>query len=738
MRHKALQNLISSLLVIAIVILGTWIGRKIANPYSFREAGAAVNHSLGAPNMPSAPTPPLRSSNRLAQETSPYLQQHAHNPVDWYPWSAAAFARAKQEDKPVFLSIGYSSCHWCHVMERESFDNAKIAAILNEHFVCIKVDREQRPDIDQIYMNAVQMMTGSGGWPLSVFLTPEGQAFYGGTYFPPESRYGRPGFDQLLYAIAESWEKRRDELLASANKLTAILQGESTIPAHDPDVAVLRSTYEACKQSFDNRHGGFGNAPKFPQPAILSYLLRVWQRSRDPEALLMVTQTLEAMACGGIYDHLGGGFHRYATDAFWLVPHFEKMLYDQAQLIRIYVDAYRATKKADFARVAHETIDYVLRDMRDDQGAFYSAEDADSEGREGVFYVWTPTEIQSLLPEAKATRIMDVYGVTDQGNFEHGTSILNLKLPLEPETRESLAEARKVLLESRSRRVRPFRDEKIITAWNGMMIAALAEAGSALGESRYVEAATQAADYILQSMQVEGRLQRSSLQGRCSGPGYLDDYAFLAQGLLSLYEATLVPRWLLAADDLARQMVELFGDERGGALFLTGHDAERLLVRDKPQYDGALPSGNAVAAMVLFQLDRMMSNPVYRKSAMGIVSAAMANWHRAPMAHVALAAAFDYERGPTREITLAGDFQTATGRAMLDLLRQTYLPNTLLLHRPEGDEAVLLSRLAPYIKHQQALDAKPTAYVCENAACRAPVQAMDQLAALLTPRAASD
>jgi uncharacterized protein YyaL (SSP411 family) len=669
------------------------------------------------------------STNRLIHEISPYLLQHAHNPVDWYPWSEAAFARAREEDKPIFLSIGYSSCHWCHVMEHESFDNQEIAEVLNQHFIAVKVDREQRPDVDHLYMNAVQMMTGAGGWPLSVFLTPDRRAFYGGTYFPPADGYGRPGFKRLLLTIADAWKERREELLSSATRLHEALSQDAAVATGPADASLLTATYQAACQAFDEKNGGFGRAPKFPQPAILALLLRVWQRTEDAVALAAVTQTLDAMARGGIYDHLGGGFHRYATDAAWHVPHFEKMLYDQAQLAQVYLDGYKVTGDPAYARTVRAVTDYVLRDMTDVRGGFYSAEDADSEGREGAFYVWTAAQIQGALPADTAQRFMDAYGVTVQGNFEHGTSILYARQPYSA----SLVEARRILTDLRARRIRPFRDEKIITAWNGMMIASLADSARILEEPRYVDAAVKAAAFVLEEMRVEGRLQRSWLREQCSGPAFLDDYAFFIQGLLALYEATFTPRWLLAADDLCSQMLDLFADVRGGALYLAGRDAESLPLRDKPQYDGALPSGNAVAAMVLYRLGRLSGKPQYRQHALGIVEQAVPQWRDHPLAHVALAAALDFDLGPTREITLAGDLDSAPGVDMVTSLYRMYRPNTLLIHRPLDDTAEVLDRLAPYARAQVAIDNVPTAYVCENAACRIPVQDVQALAALLGP-----
>ncbi|UCF16331.1 MAG: thioredoxin domain-containing protein, partial [Phycisphaerales bacterium] len=490
-----------------------------------------------------------KHTNRLADETSPYLLQHAHNPVDWHPWGEEAFERARKEDKPIFLSIGYSTCHWCHVMEHESFENEDIAKIMNEHFVCIKVDREQRPDVDQIYMNAVVMTTGSGGWPLSVFLTPEGKPFFGGTYFPPEDMFGRPGFGRILLSVAEAWKNKRQELVNSAGKLTEYLEGSgSSAGEAELSVETLTRAYQTFRSTFDAINGGFGAAPKFPQPTNLSMLLSYWHRTGDDKALSMVTETLDAMTRGGIYDHLGGGFHRYATDARWLVPHFEKMLYDQALLSKVYLQAYQITAKQRYARTAREIFDYVLRDMTDPAGGFHSAEDADSEGQEGTFYLWDPEEIEDVLDKDQAKLFNARYGVTRKGNFEKGKTILNVTASIEhlgkqfqldrPAIVDTLSAARKKLFERRAERIRPHRDDKIITAWNGLMVSSLAYGGNVLDEEKYVQAAANSAELLLNTLRKNGRLMRYYRDRHVVEKAFLDDYAFLTMGLLDLYEAT--------------------------------------------------------------------------------------------------------------------------------------------------------------------------------------------------------
>jgi hypothetical protein len=543
-------------------------------------------------------------TNRLIDETSPYLLQHAHNPVDWYPWGDEAFERAKNEDKPIFLSIGYSTCHWCHVMEKESFENEQIAKTMNEHFVNIKVDREQRPDVDSIYMNAVQM-TGSGGWPLSVFLTPGGKPFFGGTYFPPKDIYGRPGFERVLLAITDAWKNRRQELIESSNKISEVLTsltGPTEKEALSPDM--LKSGFDYFKAAFDSVNGGFGPAPKFPQPTNLSMLLSYWHRTNDNQALQMVEKTLDVMAKGGIYDHIGGGFHRYATDGKWLVPHFEKMLYDQALLSKVYIQAYQITGKQEYASTAREIFDYVLRDMTDPEGGFYSAEDADSEGKEGVFYVWEQKEIDAILDKDEAEIFSACYGVTEKGNFEENKTILNIAISTaelekkfdkdHTEIMNILSKARSKIFAEREKRIRPHRDDKIITAWNGLMISSLAYGGAALQEEKYIRAAEQAAEFILDSLHKKGRLMRYYRQNQAIELAFLDDYAFTIMGLLELYEASFDSKWLINAKMLAEEMIKLFADNEHGGFFLTGKDSEKLITRIKPSTDGVIPSGNPI------------------------------------------------------------------------------------------------------------------------------------------------
>ena len=681
-------------------------------------------------------------TNRLVNETSPYLLQHAHNPVDWYAWSEEAFARAKAEDKPIFLSIGYSTCHWCHVMERESFEDTEIAAVLNEHFVSIKVDREQRPDVDALYMEAVTLVSGSGGWPLSAFLTPDGKPFYGGTYFPPEPRYGRPGFKQILAAIAETWQTQRSTVLESADKMDAHLNQAADLQDGGLAPGVLDRAYSALASIYDPKHGGFGDAPKFPQPSLLAFLLNHHYQTGQARALDMVTRTLDVMAGAGMYDHLGGGFHRYATDAQWLVPHFEKMLYDQALISRVYLDAYKITGKPEYARIVSETLDYTLRDLSDPGGAFHSAEDADSEGHEGLFYVWTPEQVQQNLSHEQARVFMAYYGVTESGNYEQGRSILHVTEPMhvvaetlemsEEQAQTRLKEARDILFDLRAGRVRPHRDTKIITAWNGLFISSLARAGAALGRPDYVRAAKAATNELLARLEVDGRLMRSLAAGQVSGPGFLDDYAFLISGCLDLYESTFETTWLDQANRLAGQMVTLFDDPAGAGFLLAGHDVDTLLTRaHKPDYDGAVPSGNSVAALCLARLARLTGSATLAEKTESTLSFLVSRMQASPVGLTTGACALAFWLCPGTEIVLAGTGDDADLLAMQQTLHRRYLPNTVSLWHPSSPEARAIETLVPMVSAMAAVEGKATAYVCEDFACKQPVTSPDQFTRLV-------
>ncbi len=677
-----------------------------------------------------------RHSNRLAREKSPYLLQHAHNPVDWYPWGAEAFDKAKREDKPIFLSVGYSTCYWCHVMEKESFESDEIARLINASFVPIKVDREERPDIDAIYMTAVQAIAGQGGWPMTVFLTPDGKPFWGGTYFPPEDRWGRPGLSSVLQSIENAWRTRRETLLESGQSLTEALQaGAKASEPSSLTVSLLEQAGQQTASQYDAINGGFGDAPKFPRAHALSLLLRVWSRTHDAQLLAMVEHTLDAMARGGVYDQLGGGFHRYSTDAQWLVPHFEKMLYDQALAARAYLEAFQATDHARHADVVRGIFDYVLRDLRDADGGFYSAEDAGEVGKEGEFYVWTPSQLREVLGD-DAGLFMQAYGVTDSGNFEHGTSILHLPKPIDKiatddATRRRLDAARTKLLAARSRRARPHRDDKILADWNGLMIGALAYGARALDDPAYARAAESAARFVLDNMQRDGHLLHRYRDGQADIPGFLDDYAFLSWGLLELYEATLDPQWLEQSVRLAREMVAQFWDQPAGGFLLSGRRNEALIAKTKELYDGALPSGNSVATLVLVRLAELTTDAELKQYAQRQLEVFSGLANHMPHAFPQFLIAVDEWLGPSREIVIAGDPAAAETRAMLRAVNRRFMPRSVIVLHAPGEAGRAIERLAPFTANQLPLRGLPTAYVCENHVCNLPVTDTAKLEQLL-------
>ncbi len=699
-------------------------------------------------DMKSTPIPRESTSgltpNRLIHEKSPYLQQHADNPVDWYPWSPEAFAKARREEKPIFLSIGYSTCHWCHVMERESFEDPDVAKLMNAHFVNIKVDREEHPDVDHVYMTAVQAMTGQGGWPLTVFLTPDLKPFFGGTYFPPERRMNLPGMTELLPAMAEAWRTKREEIRKSAGQLTGLLQEQLSKAARSGTLTIdpLHQAFHEAAAAFDPAFGGFGSAPKFPRSHELSLLLQYWARTDNRQALEMVTVTLDHLARGGIHDHLGGGFHRYSTDQQWLVPHFEKMLYDQALLARTFLEAYQITRVASFAEVARDILDYVLGDMTDPHGAFYTAEDADSEGEEGKFYVWHPEEVIQLLGQEDGELVNRFYGISPAGNFEHGASILHVEQPLEDVAKRTgqdpaqlaqrLAKARQALLAARNRRVRPSRDEKILTSWNGLMIASVAYGAIVLEEPRYLQAARRAAAFVLAHLkQRDGTLLRRYRDGDAAYPGTLEDYAFLSYGLSELYEASFDPRDLAEAKGLASQMIARFWDKRGGGFFLRGNNEEPLIVRPKAFYDGATPSGNSIAALVLLKLGRLTANDQFESYGRKLLESVADMVTRSPFAYPQLLMAWDFALGPTKEIVIAGDPSAPDTIEMLKQVHQRFLPRAVTIFHPEGPGKDAIEALVPYVKNQDPLGGKPTAYVCENFVCNLPTTDLETFRKLL-------
>jgi uncharacterized protein YyaL (SSP411 family) len=805
--------------------------------------------SKAHPNRPDAAG---RPSNRLSRENSPYLRQHAHNPVDWYPWGDEAFDRARREDKPVFLSIGYSSCHWCHVMERESFDDAETARLLNETFVCVKVDREERPDLDQYYMTVGQMLTGAGGWPLTIVMTPDKRPFFAGTYFPKERRWGRLGLMEIVPQIAEAWRTRRGEILRAADGIVdAVVRAqagarvdagatggtdiegnagsgqwqapqEEAVPNEEtrdraqgearPErghgrgsrlalaPSLLDEAFRDFEADFDDLHGGFGSAPKFPTPHNLSFLLRYSKRAGSARALDMAVRTLDRMRLGGIHDHLGGGFHRYSTDAAWLVPHFEKMLYDQALLAVAYADAYAATGKDEFRETAASTLDYVLRDLASPEGGFYTAEDADSEGEEGRFYVWTKHEIEGMLGADDAHLAAAIFGIRAEGNFAAeagqrpgGLNILHLEKPLAEPTADTvdtpaaaspgvagfgelgiahdkpasrIAAVKEKLLRARAQRVRPFRDTKILADWNGLAIGALARTARATGETRFLDAASRAARFVLDRMRLpDGRLLHAFTDGEARIPAYLDDYAFLIAGLIETYQADFDPFFLERALDLMKIAIGDFADGRRGGFFSVSAATE-LPVRAKEVYDGAVPSGNSVMLMNLLRLARLTGRRDLEETAERLTDAFADRIAAQPRYHAAFLCGLDYAFGPSAEVVIAGSRGDARTGALLSALARAYLPNAAALFKPAGEHeadgdaagvsrpdisrgprgveapapfradaaagiAARLEALAPFTRDMKEVDGSPAAYVCMGGRCLRPVTTSGALLQLL-------
>ena len=672
-----------------------------------------------------------RPANRLASETSPYLLQHRHNPVDWFPWGDEAIARARREDKPIFLSVGYSACHWCHVMERESFEDDAIAALMNRDFVNIKVDREERPDLDAIYMNAVQAMTGQGGWPMSVFLTPDLKPFYGGTYFPPRDSRGMAGFPRILQSVAEAWKGRRAEIVQSAGEMTEQLRSIGTIPASDGalDVSLLDRAYQRLSRSFDPRHGGFGDAPKFPHPMDLKVLLRHHARTGDAHALHMVKVTLDKMARGGIYDHLGGGFARYSTDDRWLVPHFEKMLYDNALLASVYCEAFQLTQDPEFGRVAAETLSYVLGRMTSPEGGFYSTEDADSEGVEGKYYVWTLAEIREILGDDRASAFATYYDVTEKGNWE-GHNILNRsagshKPPLDPTALAMIEEDAARLLKVRiGERIPPAKDEKVLTGWNGLMIAAMAQAGPCLGSPGFVDAARRASAFFLEKMrQPDGRLWHVYKDGVAKIDGFLDDYACLIDGLTRLFEATGESRWIDGAVSLAELMIDEFADTESGGFFFTGKHHEELIARHKDVYDNATPSGNGMAATALLRLAALTGREDFEAAGRLTLQAARTVLEKAPTAAGQSLVALDFLLTRKQEVAIIGGDKPTEFEAALQAMGKEFAPHRVVAPKPSGTGESTLELLAG----RPAIDGRVTAYFCENFTCEAPAVGVEAI-----------
>ena len=700
-----------------------------------------------------------KHTNQLIHETSPYLLQHAHNPVDWYAWGGEALRKAKELDRPILLSVGYSACHWCHVMERESFENEEIAQLMNEHFVSIKVDREERPDIDAIYMQAVQALTGQGGWPMTMFLLPDGRPFYGGTYFPPRDRqYGRevmPGFPRVLLTMAEAYAQHREQVEEQAAQIADFLQKRSSsplvsrggaAPAGALPLEMLGAASRELASEFDPVHGGFSNAPKFPNTMSLEFLLRmhlhrvrgeIGSKATLPEKEIVET-TLHKMANGGIYDQLGGGFHRYSVDAQWLTPHFEKMLYDNALLARVYLHAYLLTGNPFYRRIVEETLDYVAREMVSPEGGFYSTQDADSEGVEGKFFTWTPEEIEAILPAEDAALFMLYYDVTKRGNFE-GKNILHIEQDAQTvadqaqvsleRLQEVLRRGRAALFQARELRVRPARDEKILTSWNGLMLRAFAEAARHLERADYLQIAVKNAGFLLERLQSEGRVLRTYKDGRAKLNGYLEDYTFLADGLLALYEADFQPRWFVEARRLMDEAIRLFADAQNGGFFDTGSDHEELVSRPKDIMDNAIPAGNSMAIDVLLRLAAFTGEEAYRQRVGDYLRALADIMAQHPQSFGHALGALDLALSPVKEFAIVGDPQASDTRALLRVINSRFLPNSVLACASAGDAAS--ASAVPLLEDRPMRESKATAYVCQHFACLAPVTTPQELEKLV-------
>ena len=692
------------------------------------------------PNQSKSPSALSGPANRLISETSPYLLQHAHNPVDWYPWSEEAFQAAAREDRPVFLSVGYSTCHWCHVMARESFQDPEVADLLNRTFICIKVDREERPDIDQIYMKAALAMTGRGGWPLSIIMTADKKPFFAATYIPKRGSFGQAGMMEIIPRIGELWRENRDELLRSADQILDHLKQAAVGPSPEDealDESLLKRGYDALASIYDPQNRGFGGAPKFPAPHNLLFLLRYWKRSKDAFALQMVEETLQAMSMGGVFDHLGGGFHRYSTDAGWRIPHFEKMLYDQATMAMAYTEAYQATGKKEYARTVQEILGYVLRDMTSQQGGFFSAEDADSEGEEGAYYLWGSEELKEVLEKEDLRLLIRLFDIYESGNFEAGKNILIARSTFkdaasvlgvsEGDLWRRWEGIRERLLSVREKRVHPQKDDKILADWNGLMISALAKAAQALNRPDYANAAARAADFILNEMKTEdGRLLHSYREGSAIS-GCLDDYAFLVWGLIDLYETLFEIKYLRAAAKLTRAMIEHFWDNGKGGLFFSPDDASDLPLREKAFRDGAIPSGNSAAMLDLLRLSHLTGQPEWENKAWQMARASGASAAGQTLGYTMLLSSLDYGLGPAIQIALVGKKEDEDAVEMLKVIRERFLPSKSVLLSQGEDTA----EMAEFARGLAKIEGKSAAYVCSGKSCRPPVTSPRELMLML-------
>lgn len=658
--------------------------------------------------------------NRLINEKSPYLLQHAHNPVNWYPWSEEAFAKAKIDDKPIFLSIGYSTCHWCHVMEKESFEDRQAAEVLNKYFISIKVDREERPDIDHIYMTACQVLTGSGGWPLTIIMTPDKKPFFAGTYFPKNDRMGMMGLISILERVRKAWNDNRQQLLQSGSQILSYLNQEQDMPGMELDFNIIEAAFSQFEYGFDKVYGGFGNAPKFPTPHNLSFLLRYWYKTKDKSALEMVEKTLDSMYRGGIYDHIGFGFSRYSTDRKWLVPHFEKMLYDNALLAITYLETFQATKNKKYADIASQIFTYVLRDMTSEEGGFYSAEDADSEGMEGKFYIWSYDEIKLILGNEAGERVCEYFNIIPKGNFEE-KNILNLINSDNKEGEQEFIEScREKLFKYREKRVHPYKDDKILTSWNGLMIAAMAVGGRVLVKKEYIDAAENAAAFILKNLiRRDGRLLARYREGDAAFPAYADDYAFLIWGFIELYETTYKTEYLKKAVDLNNDLIKYFWDDKNGGLFVYGSDSEKLITRPKEIYDGATPSGNSVSAMNFLRLARLTGMYDLENKAHLILKSFGRSVQNYPKGYSYALTALLFIQEAGKEIVIVSDKAGEETKKMTDIINEEFRPFAVsLLYIRENKDIV---KLVPFISDYKSVDGKPAAFICEKFSCQAPV-----------------
>jgi uncharacterized protein YyaL (SSP411 family) len=659
-------------------------------------------------------------TNRLINETSPYLLQHAHNPVDWYSWGKEALRTAKQNDMPILLSVGYSSCHWCHVMEHESFENEKIAKIMNENFICIKVDREERPDIDEVYMNAAQAMTGSGGWPMTVFLTPDLKPFFAGTYFPPTDMYGRPGFLSILTAISKFYKEQREKAEKHSDQVVLAIRDMNALSIAGEDIShdLLHTLYKQSVSLYDRDYGGFGNAPKFPQAMALSFLMRYWHKTNESYALEMTEDSLKKMAYGGIYDHIGGGFHRYSVDKRWLVPHFEKMLYDNALLSKIYLEAFQITKNDFYRKIASETLDYIIREMYDSKGGFYSAQDADLEGEEGKYYVWSLDEIREILGN-DARLFAEFYGMTEQGNFDHGMNILHIAN--EYQVNPVIDVCRQKLFDERRKRTKPGLDDKILTSWNALMISSMAFGYQLLKKKDYSDAAIKTANLILSKISKDGMLLRTYRNGIGKLNAYAEDYAFFINALIDIYETTFDVKWLSEAIRLNDLFIKEFWDEDNGGFFYTDKSHESLIIRSKPGYDSAVPSANSFSALYLLRLAKFTGDSLLSEKAKSIFKIFFDQIDRSPFGFPQMLCALDFYLGSAKEIVIVGDKTMPEIEEALRIVYNRYMPNKVVVFCDPIETSADIEKLLPLLEDKIKTDDEIKIYVCENHICKAPI-----------------